>query len=145
MGDADRKLLNLPEEDAAQAYAVPDKAVGLSARATHERVHKLLKSGVIRRTTVDVNTAAVGSGVLAFVMVDSSAWRGGSGGSFAAIPELQEAYIIAGSASSVLVKTMTGTTEQLQDVLQTLFEIERQWYGRDGGPENVPQEAGVET
>ncbi|WP_055585260.1 Lrp/AsnC family transcriptional regulator [Peterkaempfera griseoplana] len=123
MDDVDRKLLNLLQEDATQAYAVLGKAVGLSAGAAHERVRKLRESEVIRRTTVEVDPAAVGSGVLAFVMVDSSAWMGDSGERFAAIPELQEAHIIAGSAS-VLVKVRTGTTEQLQDVLRRLYEIE---------------------
>ncbi|MFJ2241009.1 Lrp/AsnC family transcriptional regulator [Streptomyces sp. NPDC087859] len=123
MDEVDRKLLNLLQEDAAQAYAALGKAVGLSAGAAHERVRKLRESGVIRRTTVEVDPAAVGSGVLAFVMVDSSAWMGDSGERFAAIPELQEAHVIAGSAS-VLVKVRTGTTEQLQDVLRRLYEIE---------------------
>jgi DNA-binding Lrp family transcriptional regulator len=123
MDDVDRKLLNLLQEDATQAYAALGKAVGLSAGAAHERVRKLRESGVIRRTAVEVDPAAVGGGVLAFVMVDSSAWMGDAGESFAAIPELQEAHIIAGSAS-VLVKVRTGTTEQLQDVLRRLYEIE---------------------
>ncbi|MFE7354407.1 Lrp/AsnC family transcriptional regulator [Streptomyces sp. NPDC057543] len=123
MDDVDRKLLNLLQEDATQAYAVLGKAVGLSAGAAHERARKLRESGVIRRTTIEVDPAAVGGGVLAFVMVDSSAWMGDSGKRFAAIPELQEAHIIAGSAS-VLVKVRTGTTEQLQDVLRRLYEIE---------------------
>ncbi|MEU9194583.1 Lrp/AsnC family transcriptional regulator [Streptomyces hundungensis] len=123
MDDVDRKLLNLLQEDATQAYAVLGKAVGLSAGAAHERVRKLRESGVIRRTTVEVDPTAVGGGVLAFVMVDSSAWMGDAGESFAAIPELQEAHIIAGNAS-VLVKVRTGTTEQLQDVLRRLYGIE---------------------
>ena len=59
--------------------------------------------------------------VLAFVMVESSAWMGESGAAFAAIPEIQEAHIIAGSAS-VLVKVRTATTEQLQDVLRGTTE-----------------------
>ncbi|WP_406420390.1 Lrp/AsnC family transcriptional regulator [Streptomyces sp. NBC_00842] len=123
MDDVDRKLLNLLQEDATQAYAALGRAVGLSAGAAHERVRKLRESGVIRRTAVEVDPAAVGRGVLAFVMVDSSAWMGDSGDFFAAIPELQEAHIIAGSAS-VLVKVRTETTEQLQDVLRRLYEIE---------------------
>ncbi|MER6136265.1 Lrp/AsnC family transcriptional regulator [Streptomyces sp. NPDC001815] len=123
MDAVDRKLLNLLQEDASQAYAALGKEVGLSAGAAHERVRKLRESRVIRRTTVEVDPGAVGSGVLAFVMVDSSAWMGDSGERFAAIPELQEAHIIAGSAS-VLVKVRTGTTEQLQDVLRRLYEIE---------------------
>lgn len=123
MDDVDRQLLHLLQEDATQAYAALGQAVGLSAGAAHERVRKLRESGVIRRTAVEVDPAAVGAGVLAFVMVDSSAWMGDSAEDFAAIPELQEAHVIAGSAS-VLVKVRTGTTGQLQDVLRRLYAIE---------------------
>ncbi|MFF4577854.1 Lrp/AsnC family transcriptional regulator [Streptomyces sp. NPDC001389] len=123
MDDIDRALLLRLQEDAGQSYAALGTAVGLSAGATHERVRKLRERGVIRRTTVDVDPAAVGSGVLAYVMVDSNAWMGESGGDFEAIPEIQEAHIIAGSAS-VLVKVRTATTEQLQDVLRRLYAID---------------------
>ncbi|KIF05850.1 AsnC family transcriptional regulator [Streptomyces sp. RSD-27] len=123
MDDIDRALLLCLQEDAGQSYAALGTAVGLSAGATHERVRKLRERGVIRRTTVDLDPAAVGSGVLAYVMVDSNAWMGESAGAFAAIPEIQEAHIIAGSAS-VLVKVRTSTTEQLQDVLRRLYAID---------------------
>lgn len=56
-------------------------------------------------------------------MVDSTKWVGDSADQFSAIPEIQEAHIIAGSAS-VLVKVRTSTTEQLQDVLRRLYAIE---------------------
>ncbi|CAM5237864.1 Lrp/AsnC family transcriptional regulator [Streptomyces sp. NBC_01310] len=122
MDDIDRALVLRLQQDAGQSYAALGTAVGLSAGATHERVRKLRERGVIRRTTVDVDPAAVGSGVLAYVMVDSNAWMGESGADFAAIPEIQEAHIIAGSAS-VLVKVRTASTEQLQDVLRRLYAI----------------------
>ncbi|MFF1355358.1 Lrp/AsnC family transcriptional regulator [Streptomyces sp. NPDC058297] len=123
MDDIDRQLLALLQQDATTAYAALGKEVGLSAGAAHERVRKLRERGVIRRTTVDVDPAALGQGVLAFVMIESSSWMGGSADEFAAISEIQEAHIIAGSAS-VLVKVRTATTEQLQDVLRRLYAIE---------------------
>ncbi|WP_455352550.1 Lrp/AsnC family transcriptional regulator [Streptomyces sp. SYSU K217416] len=123
MDDIDRELVALLQRDATQAYAALGKAVGLSAGAAHERVRKLRDRGVIRRTTVDVDPAALGRGVLAFVMVESSAWMGDSAEAFAAIPEIQEAHVIAGSAS-VMVKVRTATTEGLQDVLRRLYAIE---------------------
>ncbi|UQT56753.1 Lrp/AsnC family transcriptional regulator [Streptomyces durmitorensis] len=123
MDDTDRELLALLQQDAGQSYANLGKAVGLSAGAAHERVRKLRERGVIRRTTVDVDPAAVGQGVLAFVMVDSTAWMGDRAQDFAAIPEILEAHVIAGAAS-VLVKVRTGTTEQLQDVLRRLYAID---------------------
>ncbi|MEV1024466.1 Lrp/AsnC family transcriptional regulator [Streptomyces sp. NPDC050264] len=123
MDGIDRKLIAALQRDATTAYAALGKEVGLSAGAAHERVRKLRERGVIRRTTVDVDPAALGQGVLAFVMVDSSVWMGESAAAFAAIPELVEAHVIAGSAS-VLVKVRTATTGQLQDVLRRLYAIE---------------------
>ena len=121
--DVDRALIAELQRDAGQAYALLGRAVGLSAGAAHDRVRKLRERGVIRRTTVEVDPAALGRGVLAFVMVDSSAWMGEASESFAAIPEIQEAHVIAGTAS-VLVKVRTASTEQLQDVLRRLYAIE---------------------
>ncbi|MDV9188727.1 Lrp/AsnC family transcriptional regulator [Streptomyces sp. SR27] len=119
----DRALIAELQRDATQAYAALGRTVGLSAGAAHERVRKLRERGVIRRTTVEVDPAALGRDVLAFVMVDSTAWMGESAEAFAAIPEIQEAHVIAGSAS-VLVKVRTPTTVQLQDVLRRLYAIE---------------------
>lgn len=123
MDQIDRELLAELQRDATQSYATLGRAVGLSAGAAHERVRKLREGGVIRRTTVDVDPAAVGGSVLAYVMVDSTSWMGDSAPAFAALPEIVEAHIIAGSAS-VLVKVRTATTEQLQDVLRRIYAIE---------------------
>lgn len=119
----DRALLGLLLQDAGQSYAALGKAVGLSAGAAHERVRKLRERGVIRRTTVDVDPSALGLDVLAYVMVESSAWMGDSAEAFAAIAEIEEAHVIAGSAS-VLVKVRTSTTVRLQDVLRRLYAID---------------------
>ncbi|MEU0557237.1 Lrp/AsnC family transcriptional regulator [Dactylosporangium sp. NPDC006015] len=119
----DRTLLGKLQEDAGQPYAELGRAVGLSAGAAHERVRKLRERGVIRRTTVEVDPAAVGGGVLAFVMVDSDAWMGDSADAFAALPEVLEAHVIAGSAS-VMVKVRTTTTAHLQDVLRRIYAID---------------------
>ena len=123
LDDIDRQLVALLQEDATRSYAVLGQAVGLSAGAAHERVRKLRERGVIRGTVVDVDPAKVGRGVLAFILVDSTAWMGDSADAFAAVAELQEAHIVAGSAS-VLVKVRTSTTAQLQDVLRRLYAID---------------------
>ncbi len=125
MDETDQILLTALRQDATQSYAALGKAVGLSAGAAHERVRKLRERGVIRRTTIDVDPVAVGRPVLAFVMIEAGAWMGDepTRAALAGIPELEEAHIVAGSAS-VLVKIRTGTTEQLQDVLRRVFEID---------------------
>jgi Lrp/AsnC family leucine-responsive transcriptional regulator len=121
----DQILLSALRGDATQSYAALGRKAGLSAAAAHERVRKLRERGVIRRTTNDVDPAAVGRPVLAFVLVESTSWVGEepTRAALRAIPELEEVHIVAGSAS-LLVKIRTGSTEGLQDVLRRLFAIE---------------------
>lgn len=118
-------LLSELQQDATQAYAALGKAVGLSAGAAHERVRKLRDQGVIRRTTVDVDPAAVGRGVAAFVLVEANAWMGDERvrAALEALPEVVEAHVIAGPAS-LLVKVRTPTTGELQASLRRLFAID---------------------
>lgn len=118
-------LLAELQQDATQAYTVLGKAVGLSAGAAHERVRKLREQGVIRRTTVDVDPAAVGRGVAAYVLVEANAWMGDEPvrAALEVLPEVVEAHVIAGPAA-LLVKVRTPTTEQLQASLRRLFAID---------------------
>lgn len=124
LDDVDRALLELLQRDALQSYAALGKAVGLSAGATHERVRKLRERGVIRRTTIDVDPAAVGRGVLSFVMLEANEWMGDppTHAALEALPQVQEAHIIAGTAS-LLLKVRTSTTEELQSVLRQAFDV----------------------
>jgi DNA-binding Lrp family transcriptional regulator len=121
----DRELLALLQEDATQSYAALGQAVGLSAGAAHERVRKLKTSGVIRRTTIEVDPTALGSGVLAYVLLDSDAWMGDAPTleTLKDIAAVEEAHIIAGPAS-VLVKVRTTSTEALQQTLRALHQVD---------------------
>ncbi len=121
----DRELLALLQQDATQSYAALGEAVGLSAGAAHERVRKLKAAGVIRRTTVEVDPAALGSGVLAYVLLDTDAWMGDapSRQALQEIAAVEEAHIIAGPAS-VMVKVRTATTEDLQATLRALHQVD---------------------
>jgi DNA-binding Lrp family transcriptional regulator len=121
--DIDRMLIGLLQEDATRSYAELGKAVGLSGGAAHERVRKLRERGVIRRTTIEVDHAALGRAVTAYVLVDGGAWMGGSAEALTAIPEIEEAHVIAGPAS-VLLKVRTTGTKELQDVLRRVFGVD---------------------
>ncbi|MEU4422211.1 Lrp/AsnC family transcriptional regulator [Actinoplanes sp. NPDC024001] len=123
--DIDRALLAQLQADATQSYAALGRAVELSAGSAHDRVRKLRERGVIQRTTVDVDPAMVDRGLLAFVMLQADAWMGDppTRTALEAIPEIQEAHVIAGTAS-LLVKVRTPTPEQLQAVLRRIFDID---------------------
>ena len=126
MDDLDRALLALLQS--RRVAAVCGARPGLSGcqpGAAHERVRKLRERGVIRRTTIEVDPAAVGRSVLAFVMVRASAWMGDQGtrDALAALPEVQEAHVIAGPAT-LLLKIRTASTASLQDTLRRIFTID---------------------
>jgi len=125
MDEIDHQLLGLLQRDAGQSYAALAGAVGLSAGATHDRVRKLKEAGLIRRTTIEVDAKALGRGVLAHVLVEAGAWMGGpeTGEALAAIPQVEEAHVIAGPAT-LLLKVRTGSTEELQQVLRALHDVE---------------------
>ncbi|MEV5888038.1 Lrp/AsnC family transcriptional regulator [Nonomuraea fuscirosea] len=123
MDDIDRMLIGLLQEDATRSYAMLGQAVGLSGGAAHERVRKLRERGVIRRTTIEVDQAALGRTVTSYVMVDGGSWMGDSAAGLAAIPEIEEAHVIAGPAS-VLLKIRTPGTRELQDVLRRVFQVD---------------------
>lgn len=63
--------------------------------------------------------------MLAFVLLRSSAWVGDelTRNALAALPEVEEAHVVAGAAS-LLVKVRAATTEQLQESLRRLFAVE---------------------
>ncbi|AXB44523.1 Lrp/AsnC family transcriptional regulator [Amycolatopsis albispora] len=123
MDDADRRLLAELQRDATQSYAALGRAIGLSSGAAHERVRKLRESGVIRRTAVEVDPVALDYGVLAYVQVHANAWMGDTHDALAAVPEIEEAHVVAGAATLVL-KVRTRGTEELQGVLRRLYEID---------------------
>ncbi len=125
MDDIDRTLIAELQRDATQPYAALAAAVGLSAGAAHDRVRKLRERGVIRRTTVDVDPAAVDRPVLAYVHVEGGSWMGGqeTAEALRAIPEIVEAHVVAGAAS-LLAKVRVASNHDLQDVLRRLFAVD---------------------
>jgi DNA-binding Lrp family transcriptional regulator len=124
MDQADAILLAELQRDASQSYSALAAAAGLSAAAAHDRVRKLRERGVIRRTTVEVDPAAVGSPMLAFVLIRSERWVGDTDTREAleAIEEIEEAHVIAGTAS-LLVKIRVAGPAELQDVLRRLHAV----------------------
>jgi Lrp/AsnC family leucine-responsive transcriptional regulator len=67
--ERDRQILHLVQRDASLAQAEIARQVGLSTAAVHERLKKLVASGVIRRWTAVVDGAAVGASITAFVEI----------------------------------------------------------------------------
>lgn len=120
----DRKIVGLLLEDAGRTYAQLGREVALSPAAVHERVRRLRASGVVRRTTVEVDPDAIGRPVLAFVLVDTEGWvKQELFGTTRGDPRIEEAHSVAGN-SNFLLKVRVGDPTELEDVLHDLYAID---------------------
>ncbi|MBU9170985.1 MULTISPECIES: Lrp/AsnC family transcriptional regulator [Burkholderia] len=119
----DRKLLGVLVEDATMSYAELGKRVALSAPAVHERVKRLRRSGVIRRTSVQISPQAIGRSLLAFVHVDTKGWgKTPELMRLSNCPEVEEIHSVAGD-TSMLLKIRTEDARALEALLSSLYEI----------------------
>ena len=124
MDEIDRTLIALLQDDATRSYADLGRAVHLSAPAAHERVRKLRRTGVIRRTTVEVDPAALGRTLLAFVEIDTQGWA--TEPLVDAVrhdPRVEDLHAIAGD-THFLAKVRVSDPGDLQDLLKYLYRVD---------------------
>ena len=123
MDGTDRTLLGLLQDDAHLSCAELGRAVHLSPAAVHERVRRLRRDGVIRRTTVDLDAAALGRHLLAFVEVDTEGWvTEPLAEAVGDDPRVEEMHPVAGD-THFLVKVRVGGPGELQDLLRDLYAV----------------------
>src|SRR5258708_39817517 len=73
--DLDRKdfaLLDALQQNASQRLEDLAALVKLAPSSVHERLRRLEREGIIRKWTVDLDTTALGLGVIAFIGVRST-------------------------------------------------------------------------
>lgn len=97
--------------------------MALSTAATYERVKRMTRDGVIRRTAAILDGPSIGRPLLAFIHVDTDGWGAAAGfGAFADIPEVEEAHTVAGDAC-LLLKVRCADTASLEALLAKLSEF----------------------
>ena len=114
----DRRILQMVQRDSSLPQSAIARKVGLSTPAVHERIKKLRSSGVIRRWTAQVDPAAVGATVSAFVEVsfERSRFETGFLERVAKLDEVLECHHITGEFS-LLLKVRVGDMKALQQLL----------------------------
>jgi DNA-binding Lrp family transcriptional regulator len=118
LDDLDRKLLALLIDNGRESYAALGQRVGLSTAATKRRVDRLRAEQVIRRFTAEVEPAALGWTIDAFVelycegRVPPDRMRN----LVASIPEVVEAYTVTGEADGIL-RVRASDTGHFEKVL----------------------------
>jgi DNA-binding Lrp family transcriptional regulator len=121
LDDLDHKIIARLVENSRESFAALGQRIGLSTAATKRRVDRLRHDGVIRRFTVDVEPAALGWHLEAFVelycegRVPPDRMRD----LVAAIPEATEAYTVTGEADGILL-VRAFDASHLEKVLGTI-------------------------
>jgi len=118
--ETDLQILHKLQENARDTQVEIARAVGLAPSAVMERIRKLEARRVIRGYAAQLDPAALGQGMLAFVAVrsaevpsdDSVARQLGE------MPEVLEVHHVAGD-DCYLVKVRTRNSEHLGSLLRT--------------------------
>ena len=118
--ETDLQILHKLQENARETQAEIARTVGLAPSAVLERIRKLEARRIIRGYAAQVDPAALGQGMLAFVAVRSA--EGPSDDSVARqlgdLPEVLEVHHVAGD-DCYLVKVRTRSSEHLGTLLRT--------------------------
>lgn len=117
--DTDRAILTILQSAARTANAEIARRVGLAPSAVHERIRRLEERGVIRGYVADLDPAAVGRGLTAFVAIRAGerSFEGAVGRALVAIPSVQEVHHVAGD-DCYLVKARVADIPALSALLR---------------------------
>lgn len=111
MDEVDRKLLALLQQDATVAMAELAEQVGLSATPVWKRIQKLEQAGVIVGRVALLNPEQVGVGLIVFVAIKAHEhtpdWMGRFAAAMASMPEVMDAYRMAGEVDYMLRVAVT--------------------------------------
>ncbi len=125
MTDLDRKdfaLLDALQQNASQRLEDLARLVKLAPSSVHERLRRLERERVIQRWTVDVDAAALGLGVVAFVGIRATRPCSELLESMKKIPSIEECHSVAGDLSMIL-KVRVRDTAALLSLSEHLRQI----------------------
>ncbi len=121
----DRRILDILLKDGRATHASVAKAVGLSAPAVGERVKKLEQAGVIRGYHAEIDPAAVGLTITAFVAIVPQPRKPAQRlvERLIEYPEIEELHAVAGTYSFI-AKVRVPDSVALDAFLDRLFTTE---------------------
>jgi len=115
MDEIDRKILAVLQEDSTVPMALLAEQVGLSPTPVWKRVQKLEQAGVITRRVALVQPQQVGIGLIVFVAIEaqehSPAWLSRFADAMERMPEIMDAYRMAGEVDYMLRVAVADTAE----------------------------------
>jgi Lrp/AsnC family leucine-responsive transcriptional regulator len=123
--DLDRKdfaLLDALRLNASQRLEDLARLVKLAPSSVHERLRRLEGLGIIRKWTVDVDTSALGLGVVAFIGIRATRPCSEMLDALTKIPSIEEGHSVAGELSMIL-KVRVRDTAALLSLSEHLRQI----------------------
>ncbi len=115
-------ILKMLIDEPRTAMSSLARGVGMSAPAVTERVQRLQDAGVIRGARLDVDQAALGLGITAFVRVRPMPGQLSNIAELArATPEIVECHRITGE-DCFIMKVLVGRVELLEAVLDEILK-----------------------
>ena len=118
LDETDRLLLGALQRDGRTSNKELANAVGLAPSTTHGRLKRLVDTGVLRGVHADVDPAALGVGLQAFVFLRLASHDRESVASvwdqLCARPEVRSAYYLGGD-DDLLVHVMARDARHLRD------------------------------
>jgi Lrp/AsnC family transcriptional regulator, leucine-responsive regulatory protein len=128
--DLDRKdfaLLDALRQNASQRLEDLARLVKLAPSSVHERLRRLERERVIRKWTVDVDAAALGLGVVAFIGIRATRPCSELLDAMKRIASIEECHSVAGELSMMLKVRVrdTGTLLSLAEHLRQIPGIEQ--------------------
>lgn len=127
MDAIDRQIVDVLRADSRISISQLAEQVEISRASAYTRFQRLRDSGVIRRFTIDVDPAALGIGVSAYVhvRVRQNSWKTFRAKAWA-IPEAEHVALVSGDFDCVLL-VRARDTEHLREVvlerIQALTEV----------------------
>jgi Lrp/AsnC family leucine-responsive transcriptional regulator len=121
LDDIDRKILDLLQRDARMTNAAIAAQVGLTAPSVFERVRKLEQRGIIRGYTIQVDPAALGKIMTAFIRLTIAYDERYTAGiqALRGDPDVLECYHVAGE-DCLLVKTRVSSPAELEALIRRI-------------------------
>ena len=118
MEDIDRTVVRLLTTDGRMSYTDLAKATGLSTSAVHQRVRRLEQRGVIKGYAANVDFAAIGLPLTAFVSIRpiDASQPDDSPDRLAGIDAIEACYSVAGD-QSYLLKVRVAAPTDLEELL----------------------------
>jgi len=130
MDAIDRIIIDRLQVDGSLTYAEIGAAAGLSASAVNDRLKRLRADGIIRRMSADIDPAALGLTLLAFVLVavNEPAGEARFRAAMKEAPEVLECHHLTGDFSYLLKLRLRDTAHLehfLMDRLKPLAGVAR--------------------